>query len=397
MVTLRANELSGTPDTEITTANSAAGGDAFTAVSGGPLYTADGREGGGGAYLPGFGIGGYSVLEWSGLGDGPVAVRAFVRLDDPDGFSQDVAIRIGAAQVRLTTGFGSGVVVETDEDTTVLAPATAIPFGTWMRIEATAAGDRFTGRVFFDASSDRPSCSGVITRSDTFTTVGAAGRRAHLDQLLVADAPWPVGLLRVQSCGGPPGTEPVAGNSSYGDAWGAVDAGITYTADGYAGPGLRLPGGATARGVAWNSGFALGDFAVRGHLRRDEGAEDGHVAWANTGGGVFLTSGGGLSWAGLELPAGAVPAGEWVRVEVRRSAGVGHLEVFGDPQATTPTAAASGMVPTDLQPQWWWERYGTGGITWDELALADTGDRIGPITLPEHPGYTGFGLPMFAT
>lgn len=206
-------------------------------------------------------------------------------------------------------------------------------------------------------------------------------------------------ISRSNTANGPPGDPVTTFNSAdHGDRWDAADDGIDYANRSYAGrSSLRFAGGFTSgTGVAWQQ-IALADFSVRGYVYRTSTAESGHLAWAPHVGGCSLTSGGGLSWAGLSLPEGTVPADQWVRVEFRRAGGTVHLAVFSsDPQSTTPDASTSGELGRDEITQWWWERFGAGTAWWDEPALVDNADPLGPVELPEPAGFRGVGLPMFA-
>jgi hypothetical protein len=175
---------------------------------------------------------------------------------------------------------------------------------------------------------------------------------------------------------------------------------VTYSSTRYAGTAsLRWASGLpSGHGTGWTD-LAAADFSVRGYLQRDSNAQAGSVAWSAAAGSALLTTDGGLSWFGLSVPAESIPPEAWVRVEFRRQGATGHLEVYTDPASDTPSAADTDTVDDSaLMDAWFFERWGTGGIWWDELALANHGDGLGPIPVAD-PGdgvFLGPGVPMFA-
>ena len=273
-------------------------------------------------------------------------------------------------------------------------------------------------RLYSLTSYANPSTSDPWTVEDLddiqigYTTVTSASvaRRVSTLWALVeyteGDTPPPPTWLRQNTCDGPDGVAVTVANSggALGNAWSGTDAGIVYTSDAYLGGGaLRFASGlASGTGVVW-SGLTLSDFAVRGYLKRDAAASGGNIAWADSVGAMQLTTGGGLTWAGLALPAGSIPAETWVRIEVRRDGATGYLSVWStDPNSTgAPDATDSDTITTGTVGQWWWERYGTGGIVWDELVVDDGAVPIGPAVPPEPPpppstdAHLGWGLPAF--
>ena len=411
MAIIRQNTFVGPDEEPVTEANSAAGGDPFDIVdSPGVTYEAHGAYEGGSCLrldAPDASNG----VGWTGLGGlGDCAMRVYVK--------RSAAAESG--NLWWSNVLGAAVLGAGGDLTyTGILLEDALPPDTWCRVEVVRSGTTATLSVW----STDPESTGPpdATDSATVATTGITqwwlehqGGAVFYDCWAIADSGVPIGPIGVgpgpepvtiitNSCDGAEG-EPVtaAESAAHGTPWGLVDPGLYYTSQSYRGRGaIGYPGGLpSALGVAWNTGLSLGDLCARGYLYRDVDAESGSITWANGVGSAMLTAGGGLTWAGLELPAGSVPAAQWVRIELRREGSLGHLEVFADPTSTTPTAAVSGTITTAPVTQWWWERYGPGGIVWDELALADSGAPIGPV-----PGGTGEdrgalflapGLPLFA-
>ncbi|QBI53412.1 hypothetical protein [Streptomonospora litoralis] len=294
----------------------------------------------------------------------------------------------------------------------------ALPADTWCRVEATRQGTTGTLRVWSTdpASTGAPDAetSGTIDGSTiTQWWLEHLGDAIWIDEWSIADTADAIGpvieALRTNTCDGPTGAQITTSNSggSLGDAWSGADAGTVYTDDAYTGSGaILLPSGMdSGSGVVWGSLPDLTDMAVRGYLKRDADAQDGHVWWASGTGGCSLSAEGGLDWygVGLSLPSGTIPADTWVRIEARREGSTGYLAVWSsDPQASIPDVETSGTITTDVVTQWWWERFGTGAVRWDELALNDAAAGLGPAderVVVEASGvegeHTGWGLPMY--
>lgn len=407
MAVIRQNSFDGVDGAAVTEVNSATFGDGFDHTDPtGVTYDADNAYQGV-ACLRLDDADGSNGVAWQGLALADCAMRVYIkRSAAAESGNLWWTNATGAATIGVGGDLGFGAVSLPD----------ALPADTWCRVEATRSGTTVTLSVW----STNPESVGPPDATGTGTITGATisqwwlehqGEAVFFDELAVADTATEIGPLNpvvpdpmviTQSCDGPAG-EPVTASESgaYGTPWGIADDAVFYTAGSYAGVGGIAFGGGfeDAHGVAWNTGITLDDFAVRGYLRRDGDAESGSVAWANAVGGCLLTAGGGLTWAGLELPAGAVPAEQWVRVEWTRAGTTGHLAVYADPQSLTPSASTSGQVSNTPVRQWWWERYGPGSIVWDELALSDTATPLGPITMATSeslflpPGL----LPMFAT
>lgn len=401
MAVIRQNSFDGTDETAVTVANSGSHGDAFDTVdSGGVTYDADGAyEGAASLRLdePSASHG----LAWTGLSLTDCALRVYVkRSASAESGNVWWNNAIGAASIGTGGDLGTGVLLLED----------ALPADQWTRVEFSRSGTTGTLAVWSTTPEsigppDVETSAAVDGSTITQWWLEHQGDPVWCDQWALADTADEIGPVAptplVNSADGPHDTTVTAENSAdHGDAWGKVDDGLLYQDTAYAGAGsIRFGSGfTTGTGVAWYPRSALVDFAARGYLRRDGSAESGHIVWANDIGGAVLTSGGGIDWAGLSLASGAVPADTWCRVELRRVGSTGHLEVWStDPQSTgAPDVSVSGTVVTDTVTQWWWERYGTGGVWWDEVALASSGSSIGPVEISEPQGFTGVGVPMFA-
>lgn len=402
MAIVRQNSFDGPDETAVTVANSGDHGDAFDTVdASGVTYDADGAyEGAASLRLddPDSSNG----LAWTGLSLTDCALRLYLK--------RSAAAESGNIWWNNSIG-SAGLGVGGDIGTASLLLEDAVPADTWCRVEFTRSGTSGTLAVW-SASPEGigppdASTSGTVDDSEiTQWWLEHQGEAIWIDAWALADTADEIGPATPEpmanSADGPHDTAVTTANSAaHGDPWGSVDADIIYQNTAYTGLGsIRFGSGFTGgRGVAWYPRQGLADMAARGYLRRDGSAESGHIAWSDGLSGAVLTSGGGIDWAGLSLPSGAVPADMWCRVELRRVGTTGHLEVWSaDPQSTgAADAAASGTVVADTVSQWWWERYGTGGIWWDELALAADGSVLGPVSIPESTGlFLGAGMPMFA-
>lgn len=410
MAIIRQNTFVGTDEEAVTEANSAAGGDPFDTVdSPGVTYEADGAYEGV-ACLRLDAPGASNGLAWTGLGGlGDCAMRVYVK--------RSAAAESGNlwwSNVLGTAALGAGG----NLSYTGILLEDALPPDTWCRVEVVRSGTTATLSVW---SSD-PESTGLPDATDSATVATTTitqwwlehqGSAVYYDCWAIADTDTPIGPIGLDpdpdpatiitnSCDGAEG-EPVtaAESAAHGTPWGLVDPGLYYTGQAYRGRGaIAYPGElSSALGAAWNIGLSLSDFCARGYLWREEDAESGSITWASGVGSARLTEGGGLTWAGLELPAGAIPAEQWCRVELRREGALGHLEVYAIPDSTTPTESVSGTITTDTVTQWWWERSGPGAIVWDELALSDAAESIGPVPGGNGNGQEALflspGLPMF--